>query len=119
MTLAWGGPNGAWLAAGYDSGHVRVWRWDAATATATVQADMASHDGPVLALAFHPHRDTLVSGGHDRVLVLCDPGSGQERTRLPGHTDRILRLQFVPAGLLSVARNGEVKLWPASAPPQP
>jgi WD40 repeat protein len=62
------------------------------------------------------------------VVLLWDPISGQERATLTGHTDRIVRVQFLPdaAGLLTLSRDGTMKRWLADnslliaqSPPRP
>jgi WD40 repeat protein len=113
--LGWGGPQGEWLAVAQADGLVQVWNWRDAERTLNWQADITGHDGAVYALAFSPNGRTLASGGHDRVVLLSDPQTGQERLRLTGHSEQIIRLQFLPqaSALLSFARDGGVKYWPA------
>jgi WD40 repeat protein/tRNA A-37 threonylcarbamoyl transferase component Bud32 len=117
--LAWGGSPGEFLATADNNGTVQLWRCQIDTASTTArltrQATIAGHAGPIYALAFSPNGRTLASGGFDRVVILSDPHTGQERARLTGHTERIIRLQFLPDGdaLLSFTRDGTVRLWPA------
>ena len=113
--LGWGGPQGEWLAVAQADGLVQVWSWSVTENTLNWQADITGHDGAVYALAFSPNGRTLASGGHDRIVLLSDPQTGQERARLTGHSERIIRLQFLPqaSALLSFARDGGVRYWPA------
>lgn len=126
-TVAVGGPNGELLATADSTGLIKVWQVNP-SGQVLLQAKLAGHTGAVFSLAFSPNGRTLASGGFDRVVLLWDPISGQERATLTGHTDRIVRVQFLPdaAGLLTLSRDGAMKRWLADnsliiaqSPPRP
>jgi WD40 repeat protein len=79
------------------------------------KAEGHRHAGPVTALTFTRDGRTLASGGRDRLVVLWDPTTGQERATLMGHTDPLVDLDVLPgdAGLVTVARDGSAKRWRA------
>jgi WD40 repeat protein len=126
-TVAVGGTKGELLATADSTGLIKVWQVSPA-GQFLLQARLAGHTGAVFSMAFSPNGRTLASGGFDRLVLLWDPISGQERATLTGHTDRIVRVQFLPdaAGLLTISRDGAVKRWladnsllMAQSPPRP
>jgi hypothetical protein len=80
------------------------------------------HPWPVVALAFHPHRGELLSGGYHELLV-WDVNTGELLRRIGGLPQRIQALAFHPEGtLLAVAGgapglSGELNLIERQAPP--
>ena len=109
-------PGGRWLAVGDWAGGVRVWEVVTDVGVRLVpKADGQRHAGRVTALTFTRDGRALVSGGRDRLVVLWDPTTGQERATLMGHTDPVVDLGVLPgdAGLVTVGRDGAVKRWRA------
>jgi eukaryotic-like serine/threonine-protein kinase len=78
---------------------------------------LRGHVGEVKSLTYSRDSKVLLSGGKDRVVVVWDSVTGQERIQLTGHADSILHLSMLPrdAGLLSVGRDGSVQLWRADS----
>lgn len=83
-----------------------------ATGSATAQAT-TGHHRPVEAVALSPDGRTLVSGGHDAVILVRDAASGQLRHRLEGHPVRVSSLAFSRDGsrLVSAGWDGTAVIW--------
>ncbi|HOD48585.1 MAG TPA: protein kinase [Candidatus Hydrogenedentes bacterium] len=73
------------------------------------------HRGRVLAIAFSPTGDTIVTGGRDGTARVWEARSGKEQWVLRGHTDRLLCVAFSPDGTLLAtgANDNTVRLWDA------
>jgi dipeptidyl aminopeptidase/acylaminoacyl peptidase len=112
-------PDGKTLAAGggvfdpeiqrWTSGEAKLWD----VATGTERLTLKRHADAILALAFAPDGQTLVTGGGDTLVKLWDTGSGAERAALLGHTSRVNAVAFSPDGktLASAGDDRTVKLW--------
>lgn len=86
-----------------------VWRWDGAAAP----KKLGAHHLEVLALAFSPKCDRVVSAGEDAVVRQWDPLSDLAVER-GGHAGPVLGLAWVEAGLLSSGWDETVRLWDTS-----
>ena len=67
----------------------------------------------VLALAFSPDSQVIVTLGFDRDITLWDVASGKEIRTLKGHLDRVAAVVFSPDGktLISGSWDKTIKLW--------
>jgi WD40 repeat protein len=71
------------------------------------------HGSAVRALAFSMDGKRLASGGHDNLVRLWDPATGQEVAKFEGHDNWIYALAFAPDGktLASGSLDNTVRLW--------
>jgi WD40 repeat protein len=112
-------PDGKTLAAGggvfdpenncWTSGEAKLWD----VATGKERLTIKRHTDAIVALAFAPDGQTLVTGGGDALVKLWDANTGEERQALPGHTSRVTAVAFSPDGktLASAGDDRTVKLW--------
>src|SRR5262249_61891705 len=71
------------------------------------------HAGPVLAVAFSPDGQVLLSGGADGTVRLWHAGDGRELHCLQGHTDQVNCVVWVPGqrSALSGSADGTLRRW--------
>lgn len=108
--------DGRYLAVGggvpSQAGQLQV--WDLASGELIAEPE-SSHDDAVMAVRFSHDRETLATGGADRMIHLWRVDAGQlERTAtLEGHTHHITSLDWQPDGrqLASGSADASVKLW--------
>lgn len=82
---AGGGDGGAAGGEDNDGGGVE----DTATTT------FALHGAPVFAVAVHPLNSNLIaSGGEDDIAYIWDSGTGETVTKLEGHEDSVVQVEF-------------------------
>ncbi|MCB9537285.1 MAG: hypothetical protein H6704_13615 [Myxococcales bacterium] len=105
QTLATGGPAGTRVAL---AGRGRVRWWDA-----EARGELPEPGGaPTLALALDATGARLAAGDALGGVFVFDLPSGALRATLPGHTERVVDLAFLPDGdLLSVSWDGSARLW--------
>ncbi|MFE6868833.1 AAA family ATPase [Kitasatospora sp. NPDC057692] len=105
------------LAAGDDSGEVRIWDPDTGK---QVGATLASHTGRVTALAVFAAPDgtpSLATAGGDGTVRIWNPDSGKQvGVTLAGHTDRVQAVAVfaAPDGTPRLATGGDdkaVRIW--------
>jgi WD40 repeat protein len=94
-------PDGQTLAAGLaDDGSIRL----LSTVTGYLERTIwPAHSGWVQTLAFSPDGELLASGGDDGALILWDPTTGEEVSRLLEGSGPIHGLAFTPNGASLVA----------------
>ena len=66
-------------------------------------------------VSFHPHGTTLIYGGSDGGLLVCDAATGQPVRTVAGHRARVYGLRHSPDGrrLLTASADGTARLWDA------
>lgn len=69
------------------------------------------HSEEVLALAFSPDGQFLVSGGKDRTVRLWDVGSQEPVAEFSGHDGWVLCLAFTPDGRYALSGGADGKVW--------
>jgi WD40 repeat protein len=111
-------PDGKTLAAGLESGEVRLWD----VAARREVARLAGHGGRVRWLGFHPDcRSLVVAGGFaDNVVYVYDVATRTLRHRLSGHGSGVLSGAWRADGRLLItagATDGTVRLWDLSGEP--
>lgn len=100
-------PHSELLAAGYSDGSIRVWD----TRSSSVVVVFNGHSSFVAQLMFSPDGTRLFSGGADTTVVAWDLVNEQGLYRLQGHKAPITALLYVKDRLVSVAKDGVLKLW--------
>jgi WD40 repeat protein len=104
-------PDGNLLAAGSESGRVRLW-----TARGRVVRVLDGHKGAVRSLSFAADGKTLATAGEDGTARLWELATGQERALLTGHRGGVLAVALAPDGhtLATGGSDGLALLWKLS-----
>jgi WD40 repeat protein len=105
-------PDGKTLAAGLESGEVRLWD----VATGRERCRLTEHGGRVRWIGFHPDGQSLAVAGElsDNAVHIWDVATRTRRNRLLGHGGEVLSGAWRRDGRLLVtagAMDGTVRLW--------
>lgn len=100
--------DGTTLASGDRRGELRLWSIESG-----VSRVLQSAQEGIMALAFHPAGQVLVSAGADGTLHLWQVATGQPYKDFVGHTNAITACSFSPDGrrLVSCGFDRTVRLW--------
>ncbi len=100
---------------------VTVWRFDGRGPEGTEPLVLKGHQAQVSAVAFHPHKAALASGGHDASVLVWEPRRGLKPLRYAFASDVVSRVAWSPDGASLVAgdASGSVTCWryAEAAPP--
>lgn len=109
--LAWDA-NSTMLATGGDA-TICVWDFAGKGPEGTAPVQLSSHKAQVIALAFHPRRAILVSGGQDTGVVLWEPRRTEEPVAFAFLDDAVEHVAWSPAGDLVVGADadGSIAAW--------
>lgn len=103
-------PDGAFVACGYSTGAVRVFRF----ATGALEVTLDGHGSAVETLAYRADGAVLASGARDTDIIVWDTVSQTGLFRLKGHKDAVTALAFLGAAgarLASASKDTLVKVW--------
>jgi WD40 repeat protein len=107
-------PDGKTLAAGLETGEVRLWD----VATGRERARLSGHAGRIRWIGFHPDGLSLAVAGlwpdNNNVVHIWDLVTRTRRFRLPGHDGEVLTGAWRGDGRVLItagARDGTVRLW--------
>ncbi|GAB9472776.1 Wd repeat-containing protein 3 [Globisporangium polare] len=102
-------PDGAFVAAGYSTGVIRIFRF----ATGTLEVTLDGHKSAVEALAYKSDGSVLASGARDTDVIVWDIVSQTGLFRLKGHKDAVTALKFIAkeALLVSSSKDTLLKVW--------
>lgn len=101
--------QGTQVAAGTDTGDIRVWQVSNGTPLYT----FSGHTDWVWGLAYSPNGSLLASGSSDQTIRLWDVANEQCIHTLRGHTHRIRNVTFSKDGLMlaSASEDKTVRIW--------
>ena len=105
-------PGSRLLAAGYQSGVVKLWDPN----TGKTVASLPGQVGSVSAVAFSPDNRLLAATSGDRTVRLWDFAQQKEAARLVGHREPVLAVAFSPDGhtVATASADATVRLWDAA-----
>jgi len=105
-------PGSRLLAAGFQSGVVKLWDPNNGKTVASLPGQV----GSVSAIAFSPDNRLLAATSGDRTVRLWDFARQKESARLVGHRESVLAVAFSPDGrtVATASADATVRLWDAA-----
>ncbi len=114
-------PDGKRVVSGSDDGTMRVWDVDTGTPSFVREGADEGHNGPdvtrkpeVLAVAYSPTDNVIVTGGRDRTLHVWDADSGAPvGPPMSGHQGSINSIQFTSDGkrVVTASNDATIRVW--------
>jgi WD40 repeat protein/serine/threonine protein kinase len=86
------------------------------TATGDSQLTLPHFDSPIRSLDWSPDESIILSGHEDGVIRLWNAKSGEEHSRLVGHSGVVRYVNYSPDGrrIASASEDGTVRIWNAA-----
>ncbi|DBA00189.1 TPA: hypothetical protein N0F65_007814 [Lagenidium giganteum] len=102
-------PDGAFVAAGYSTGVIHIFRF----ATGALEVTLDGHKSAVEALCYKKDGAMLASGARDTDVIVWDIVSQTGLFRLKGHKDAVTALRFIAEEklLVSSSKDTLLKVW--------
>ncbi len=77
------------------------------------RAELRGHTAPIIAAAFSPTSDLIVTASEDKTARIWDADTGRSVSVLKGHTDALTSVSFDPDGtlILTSAKDNTARLW--------
>jgi WD40 repeat protein len=102
-------PDGSLIAAGDDSGAVRLFE----SATGQYRRSITGHADTISSIAFDADGRIMATGCYDNTVFVWDVASGRRTHELLGHGGWVYSVTMTPDGrlLASASEDGTVRLW--------
>jgi WD40 repeat protein/serine/threonine protein kinase len=109
MTAVALSPTEPLLAAGSESGTVRLWEVD----TGKLRHQLAGHSGPVHSVVFSLDGKYLATAGEDSSVRIWETGTGRQRTAYENHNLGVSQVAFHPNGteVCSASQDTTIRIW--------
>ncbi|WOO79459.1 WD repeat-containing protein 5 [Vanrija pseudolonga] len=118
-------PDGLYLSTASDDGTAQVFSTDPLSAPRASQGpvliapplrSLAAHTAPVLAVAFSPTSNLVVTGSMDESAIVWDVRRGKSLRTLPAHAEAIWSVGWDAEGALVItgSADGLIRLWDAN-----
>jgi WD40 repeat protein/serine/threonine protein kinase len=113
--------DGKWVITGGDDNLALIWdaitgkpRHTGLVSCELYQATCQGHTAGVVAVAFSPNGQRVITGSKDKTARIWDPQTGREILALKGHSQEVTSASFSPDGrsALTSSRDGTTAVWP-------